>query len=77
MIDQKNNLLAEYSKETHYSWTLNHLIEDHRNLVAQQIEVEIEGKKAEARGFREGHAYGLRSAELLNKLAPKNELEEL
>ena len=42
MIDQENNLLAEYSKETHYSWTLNHLIEDHRNLGAQQIEVEIE-----------------------------------
>jgi len=77
MIDQKNNLLAEYSKETHYSWTLGQLIDDHRNLVAQRIEVEIEGKQAEARGFREGHAYGLRSAELLNKLTQKNELEEL
>jgi len=30
MIDQENNLLAEYSKETHYSWTLARLIEDHR-----------------------------------------------
>ena len=73
MIDQENNLLAKYSKETHYSWTLGRLIEDHRNLVAQQIEVEIEGQKAEAKGFREGYAYGLRSAELLNELAQKNE----
>jgi hypothetical protein len=77
MINQENNLLAKYSKETHYSWTLGRLIEDHRNLVAQQIEVEIEGQKAEARGFREGHAYGLRSVELLNKLTQKNELEKL
>jgi hypothetical protein len=77
MIDQGKNLLAEYSKETHYSWTLDHLIKDHRKLVAQRIEVEIEGKQAEARGFREGHAYGLRSVEFLNELAPKNKLEEL
>ena len=69
MNAQEKNLLAKYSKETYYSWTLNSLIDDHRNLVAQRIEVEIEGKKAEARGFREGYAYALRSVKLLDKLA--------
>ena len=73
MTDQEKNLLAEYSKETYYSWTLNSLIDDHRNLVAQRIEVDIEGEKAEARGFREGYEYGLRSAEHLNELVRREE----
>lgn len=68
MTNQEKNLLAEYSKETHYPWTLNNLIDDHRNLVAQRIEVETQNKQAEARGFREGYAYGLKSAKLLDKL---------
>jgi hypothetical protein len=73
MIDQEKNLLAEYSKETNYRWTLMHLIDDHRHLVAQRIEVEVSAKEAEARGFREGFEYGLRSAEHLNELTRREE----
>ena len=68
MIDQERDLLAEYSKETNYRWTLMTLIDDHRYLVAQRVEVEAEAKEAEARGFYTGLAQGLRSCELLKEL---------
>ena len=73
MIDQERDLLAEYSKETNSRWTLMHLIDDHRYLVAQRAEVETEAKEAEVRGFREGFEYGLRSAEHLNELTRREE----
>jgi hypothetical protein len=68
MTEQEKNLLAEYSKETNSRWTLMHLIDDHRYLVAQRVEVEADAKDAETRGFREGLAQGLRSCELLKEL---------
>ena len=73
MIDQERDLLAEYSKETNYRWTLMTLIDDHRYLANERIEVEVSTKKAEARGFREGYEYGLRSAEFLNELVRRKE----
>jgi hypothetical protein len=68
MIDQERDLLAEYCKETNFPWTLDYLIDDHRNLANERMEVEAEAKEAESRGFYKGLAQGLRSCELLKEL---------
>jgi len=73
MIDQERDLLAEYCKETNYPWTLMTLIDDHRYLANERVEVEVSIKKAEARGFREGMAHAFRSTKLLNELVRREE----
>jgi hypothetical protein len=77
MTDKEKNLLEEYRKETNYPWTLEYLIDDHRNLSNERVETDVLEKEAKARGFLEGHAIGIRSAEILNKKYQKNELKRL
>jgi hypothetical protein len=73
MIDQERDLLAEYCKETNYPWTLDYLIDDHRNLANERMEVEADAKEAEARGFREGLKRGLKMCERLDGLTWREE----
>ena len=73
MTDQEKNMLAEYSKETDYPWTLEYLIYDHRNLANERIEVEAEARAAKAKGYGEGLEHGLRSCEILEGLTRREE----
>jgi hypothetical protein len=77
MTDEEKNLLDEYRKETNYPWTLEYLIDDHRNLSNERVETDVLEKESEARGFIKGHAIGIRSAEILNEKYQKNELKRL
>jgi flagellar biosynthesis/type III secretory pathway protein FliH len=73
MSDTDTKLLADYCKKIFYNVTLKQLIEEHQKLTAERAKIEAEAKEAEARGFREGYEYGLRSAELLNGLVRREE----
>jgi hypothetical protein len=73
MSDTDTKLLADYCKKIFYNVTLKQLIEEHQKLTAERVEIEAEAKEAEARGFREGFEYGLRSAEHLNELTRREE----
>jgi hypothetical protein len=73
MSDTDTKLLADYCKKIFYNVTLKQLIEEHQKLTVELAKIETEAKEAEARGFREGFEYGLRSAECLNELTRREE----
>ena len=73
LLDHQEKLLDRYIEESCRFWTLEDLIDDHRGLVAQRVEVEADAKEAFTRGYREGLEHGLRSCESLEGLTRREE----